>query len=280
MKLMIHIRKRILIGVLLSCALLVAHADSPSTAQVSRFIKTSNIEDAVQTIPQLIQQQAARSRTTAYDQAKVDAITNAMLSSFDPNRALNNAKKYVLANTDKAFFVEWEKWLSSPTASLIRTGDLKALRGLTNGDLEAYVETLSVTPPTQARVDLIRQIDLNGHITDRTIQLLLDTAKAVSSAWAKGGGADLDTMRKIEMGFRVEEPMLYQMMSRQFLMQSLYAYQGLTDAQLAEYVSFLSTDTGKRYVSVSMDTVSRLVTEVTLGVKPSPLNQTTKRRTK
>jgi hypothetical protein len=169
------------------------------------------------------------------------------------------------------------EWLHSPVAPKLADLERRGYSPEARPQLVEFADSLSKTPPTQERLLLIHRIYDASRICDieveTAIALVHTTAQAISPALPKEKRYSANELDRALGGVKSRYRAV---MKNARLVQSLFAYQSASDAELEEYANFLESDSGKWLISAidkgffnATGSISRrLQAEIQRNVKP------------
>jgi hypothetical protein len=169
------------------------------------------------------------------------------------------------------------EWLHSPVAPKLADLERRGYSPKARPELVEFADSLSKTPPTQERLLLIHRIYDASRICDieveTAIALVHTTAQAISPALPKEKRYSANELDRALGGVKSR---YRSVMKNARLVQSLFAYQSASDAELEQYANFLESDSGKWLISAidkgffdATGSISRrLQAEIQRNVKP------------
>jgi hypothetical protein len=184
-----------------------------------------------------------------------------------------------IRKSDSADLPAVRTWVKSPEARKLSGLETRAYSPVSHQSLVAYAESLSATPPPEARLllihriyDALRTCDME---VDATIALVYTTAEAIAPLLPvdkRYGPNELDrAMGPVKSRYR-------SIVTNARLVHYLFAFQSASDVELAQYAEFLESNSGKWLTSVvdksffeATESISRrLRSEISRLVQPRP----------
>jgi len=168
-------------------------------------------------------------------------------------------------------------WFRSPLGRKVTALEIAASRPDAAPKIAAFAEALKAVPATASRLELVQRLDWVSGSSQETTDLALAIAGSVARAAAAAAPVD----RRARAGLverRVEEMrgQLAPTIADNVLVQMLYVYAPLTDAELKAYVDFLGSAAGRAYgrsahgalLRVVRDVADRTAIEIVRAVPP------------
>jgi hypothetical protein len=184
------------------------------------------------------------------------AVSRAMAQSaeraFQSERMIAEVRAHLAANLAADDVSAVLEWLDTPLGRHVTQLENAAATPEAQARLQAYAHALGEDPPTPERLSLCQRLDQVTHASELMGQLL----EAAMLAGAAGANAAQPMERQVPP--EVLRRMLQQQFGAQLgqvqqlvVLTQLFTYDALSDAELRQYLDFLQTPAGTRYLGES-----------------------------
>lgn len=153
-------------------------------------------------------------------------------------------------------------WLNSSVGKEITLLEEKA--GSTEGmeETQRYIRNIKTVPVSKERVRLIKELNSSMNISETTLNIALSTQFALTMTLNKEKKKlSSDDIRKLYEESKTIRSQLEEMVEHQVHGSLLYTYQNLPDDYLEQYISFLKSESGKKYSTVTSSYVIDAITK-------------------
>lgn len=221
-----------------------------SDEQISTLLSVTGIEQEVVQIPDFIAEEASSPELELNLEQK-DAFIQRMRRGFDPDIILEAMTSYIQQRYDAEHSARFVKSLDSPIAKRIQGIEQQAMN-VSDMELDTYVNQMEINPPTESRMDLIKQYGVVTGKIDIPLDLIVGVMRGfmiVKSQFdATPGGLDED---EIEIGIGMMQIDLHEELQNLFFLKTLYTFRNTPDEDLVAYNQIWASESGKRFVSIS-----------------------------
>lgn len=275
--------KKLLFGLsLLLSATVMANPDKK--ALVEDVLDASNVKLSLTAIPNQLAQLPAmlpslQNETPKAQRAFAQSFAEELHNKFNEADAYNYVVSYFLNHGDEAKLAEVNQWLTSEKGRGItqqeiqkQTGDFSVMQGFMQSFTPESLET-ERRLILQRFIDAMAMTQRIGDMTQKMVPKLIrnmGAAKGESSAQIEAEIARFNhvLMPQIEA---FQEQMKPQM-DLQFLASMTYLYADISDADLNAYADFVSSDAGRHYLDLAMESVMNYSMEWLAEVVPGMFN--------
>jgi hypothetical protein len=243
--------------IFLLCLPLATNAKPASDALLQSLYVKSGMQTQVGQIQPTIREgfdQAASSGrfANALNNKVVSAVRNAFVKAFVPE----TMQKTILEELGKRLSSDDVgaalTWLDSPLGSRITRLEEIASSANTMKDFPRFRKSLQEKPPAPARLELIARLDKAARATETGVEIAmatqLATVVALNSLLARDKPVPvLDLKHQIEKS----RPQMKKMIEAQIRDFSLFTYRSLKGSELQEYLNFVESAPGRKYMSAA-----------------------------
>lgn len=261
-------RTKIMLGAILLCLLpAVASAQNQHDALVQEVYIKSGMAKELEQLPLVIKaavDQAAREDDSLKNLPKnISTIMSALAQEAFAGEKL---KEVVLpALREKLTVQDLEKileWLDSPLGKICTQLEVAAATPEAVIAMEQYGSQIKKTPPTAARLDNLRKLDLASKGTETNVEVAFAGQVAVFLAVNYTLPVEQQVpLNVIERELEKTRPQIEAEVRKETLISLLYAYRSLTDAQIKQYIKFLKSPVGSKYVAVCNEALKKALWE-------------------
>jgi hypothetical protein len=263
-------RKQVLLAALLLCLLPLSAPAQNQEALVQELYVKSGMENQLAQIPAIIQ--------VGFDQAaqgdpRLKKLPKDLLATM---RALAPAayapeslkKSMVKALGEKLTVPEIKQtltWLDTPTGKTCTRAEEDAATPGAIVKMEQFASTIKKLPPSPDRLELLKQLDDAVKGTESNVQIAVNTQ--IAFALAANATLPRERQRPPEQLVREVEkirPQVEDAVKAQVRISLLYTYRDLSEAQLQEYIEFLKSPAGAKYMAVSIAALKKALFEGSL----------------
>lgn len=150
------------------------------------------------------------------------------------------------------------RWLGLPLGRRLTQLEKETAKPEAYAQMQVYAGTLKQSPPPARRVELLQALDTATGASRMAAQMLLDTRLAlILGATSRMPEAERPSlaqiMDKVEQGRAAVE----QVMPNQTLIQFLYVYRDVADADLQQYVEFARGDPARHFWQAGIEAMTQ-----------------------
>jgi len=240
---------RTLVSLLIAaCLALPAHASAPNKEALAKeLMKLSGLEQQIRQIPQQVLAGFDKDGKKLPPQ-RYTALRRVLSQAYNAQTLEQHVYKRLHGELNHELATKTLGWLRSGLARKITKLEEQASTPQAIQQMQGYATKLESSPPSQQRLGLARRIDL---ATDAT-ELMLDITESSTFGLAMALDATLPPdQRQGEARLRVQmerqRPILREAYHRLSMVNALFTYQSLNDAELERYVDFLESEVGTQY---------------------------------
>jgi hypothetical protein len=245
-------------AILFSLLPIIVYAENPKDTLVQELYAKSGMEKQFEQVPLVIQagfDQAVRKdeRLQKLPQNLTAVIRALAPEAFTPE----SLKAAMVAELRNKLTVQDIKkvlaWLDSPLGKNCTRLEEEASTPETLTELEKFAAQIKNSPPTAKRLDLLRKLDTAIKGAETNIEIAINNQVAIALA----ANATLPAEQQIPPAQIIREmakirPQVEAAVKAQTLISDMYTYRSLTEAQIKQYLDFLRSPAGSKYMSVSM----------------------------
>ncbi len=237
-----------------------AFAEDASTESLARkVIQYSGIEKMIESFPAQIEAQYLQRQPVAKDPEIEKEVSEIMVESFDIVRAKKVLYNSIIQNSNKEQFQKMLLWLEAPLYKKLSEAEIETSTPEGQANLMRYAANLQSDPPSQTRVELIQRFERAAQQTEMFLQFFeLITYGILSGFMELAPDKEKPTDEQIRKQVDEMTPMMKQLMWQQMLITSHYAYRDFSNNEIEEYIGFLETETGKKYVRLSFNGITEV----------------------
>lgn len=244
---------RTLVSLLIAaCLALPAHAAAPNKETLANeLIKLSGLEQQIHEIPRQVLAGFDRDGKKLSPQ-RYAALRRVLSQAYNAQTLEQHVYKRVHGELTSELATKTLGWLRTDLARKITKLEERASTPQVIQQMQGFAKKLESSPPSQQRLSLARRIDL---ATDAT-ELMLDITESSTFGLAKALDATLPPdQRQGEARLRVQmerqRPILREAYQQLSMVNALFTYQSLSDAELERYVDFLESEVGTQYTTLA-----------------------------
>jgi hypothetical protein len=177
-----------------------------------------------------------------------ETIQRVLLSEFNADALQRSVEEHLERVHDPRHAETVLEWLRSPLGRRISKLDVAATRPEGVRAMQAYAEALAASPAPATRVALVSKLDAATGMTEFTVEATLSSAMA-TAVGINGAQPTAHRVDENELRAAVEaqRAVLRPEIQKVTLVSMLYSYQNLSDEELADYVRFSESASGRWY---------------------------------
>ena len=244
--------KLILISVLFGFSAVGISAESNKTALVSALMNQSGMDVQIELIPQQVK---AGIRDSERQGAPIDVVIQDKLVDAMDTRLLNQSvQDYMVEEMSLDEIQQVLSWLASPLGKRVVAMEISASQPDT---MMKMFEVYKAEQARPGRLERIQRIDEAVLSKERTKDLMVNIQVFFGMAMAAESGA----MQRASYGqtrYNMEQAMapMWGELDQVVTMMYLFTYQGLSDAELDQYIEFTESPVGRKYNQVLYEGLS------------------------
>ena len=268
--------KKLLLTIIFIISFVSQAYGSENVELADQVLVKSGTYEMLSSFPEMIQAQAAQQSPFSKNQEASQKATRDLISSFNEADARSNLLNIISNNYTTNELAKILKWLNSPLGARFIASELEVASVEGQNNLLRYAATLSSNPPLENRIIIIQEFESKSRLTDITMDMLKSMmtgmAKAINAASPNDEKVEeAALLEQIEETYTNMEPILRESIWQQMLIASHYSYRDFSDNEIRDYIKFLDSDTGKKYVSVgksAVDVFTKIFTDAISSMKP------------
>ena len=243
---------RALVSLLIAACLAPAFAAAPNKEALAKeLIKLSGLEQQVRQIPLQVLAGFAKDGKKLPPQ-RYAALRHVLSQAYDAKTLEQHVYERMSSELTHELATNTLSWLRTDLGRKITKLEEQASTPQAIQQMGVFSKKLESSPPSQQRLGLARRIDL---ATDAT-ELLLDITESSTFGLAMALDAMLPPdQRQGEARLRVQmdrqRPKLREAYQQLSMINALFTYQSLSDAELERYVDFLESELGAQYTTLT-----------------------------
>lgn len=244
---------RTLVSLLIAaCLALPAHAAAPNKETLAKeLMKLSGLDQQIRQIPRQVLAGFDRDGKKLPPQ-RYAALRRVLSQAYNAQTLEQHVYKRVHGELTSELATKTLGWLRTDLARKITKLEERASTPQAIQQMQGFAKKLESSPPSQQRLGLARRIDL---ATDAT-ELMLDITESSTFGPAMALDATLPPdQRQGEARLRVQmerqRPILREAYQQLSMVNALFTYQSLSDAELERYVDFLESEVGTQYTTLA-----------------------------
>jgi len=240
-------------------------AESNKAALVSALMHQSGMDMQIELIPQQVK---AGIRDSARQGAPIDVVIQDKLVDAMDTRTLNQSvQDYMIEEMSLGEIQQVLSWLASPLGKRVVAMEISASQPDTMMKMFEVYKTEQARP---GRLERIHRIDEAVLSKERTKDLMVNIQVFFGMAMA----AESDAMQRASYGqtrYNMEQAMapMWGELDQVVTMMYLFTYQGLSDAELDQYVEFTESPVGRKYNQVLYEGLSDAFTNAGKSLRQS-----------
>ena len=240
-------------------------AESNKAALVSALMHQSGMDMQIELIPQQVK---AGIRDSARQGAPIDVVIQDKLVDAMDTRTLNQSvQDYMIEEMSLGEIQQVLSWLASPLGKRVVAMEISASQPDMMMKMFEVYKTEQARP---GRLERIHRIDEAVLSKERTKDLMVNIQVFFGMAMA----AESDAMQRASYGqtrYNMEQAMapMWGELDQVVTMMYLFTYQGLSDAELDQYVEFTESPVGRKYNQVLYEGLSDAFTNAGKSLRQS-----------
>ena len=240
-----------------------SHAAQDKAALVDAVLKQSSIEISIMNMPaQLSQMPAMLPIDSQQKQVFMDDVVNTILRDFNEVEVLNSVKQYFVQHGDTEKLNATLAWLSSPEGREITQVEILAQQ-VDPLAMQQYI--MAFTPEALGEhkfaiySDMVKASEMSEMMFKMMEKFMPAMMKGIVELDKASGQNRITDASEFEQNFRNQitlmRDQLGPMLEMQMVASFSYMFRDASDSSLVAYNQFLSSDAGKHYLNLSIDSV-------------------------
>jgi hypothetical protein len=240
-------------------------AESNKAGLVSALMHQSGMDTQIELIPQQVK---AGIRDSERQGAPIDVvIQDKMVDAIDTRSLNQSVQDYMVEEMSLDEIQQVLSWLASPLGKRVVAMEISASQPDTMMKMFEVYKTEQARPD---RLERIQRIDEAVLSKERTKDLMVNIQVFFGMAMAAESGA----MQRASYGqtrYNMEQAMapMWGELDQVVTMMYLFTYQGLSDAELDQYVEFTESPVGRKYNQVLYEGLSDAFTNAGKSLRQS-----------
>lgn len=234
---------------------------------IARFLVVSGIESQIRELPGIVMMQFEQEKEPFGPAAQL-MIRKTLTRAFHVDSLLNDARHYLKHQSDPVRIAETLDQLDDPFIRQMNLLELERGHADQIPARDAFLARLDTIPPAESRVQLLLEFDALILATEQTVDVITNLYMAMIRAMNPQApeGRILSEAQLVQAAQSIRDDLLpvYETVN---LMVNLFTYESVSDADLAEYIEFYKTDTGRWYVENSYAVIAHVIEAATRRVR-------------
>jgi hypothetical protein len=181
-------------------------------------------------------------------------VTESAKTHFAPEKLADTIKQVVERTVEADQLDDIIGWLDSPLGTRLIALEKEALSPESAQDLEAFSATLADNRPSPERLALLRELDEASRTTEFGVEFALYTQLALSFAVVQTFPKEQQPpVQGLLKQVQSERPAIEKIMKKASLDSMLYTYRDVSEGDIARYIDFVASDSGKVFLSSLME---------------------------
>lgn len=217
--------------------------------EVYSYLSLSGASKALQGIPAQIQGMGQQMQLTVKDPEQSQKVMAIIAASWQQDVIEQQVFDYVKANISAEQMKQLLVWLKGDLATRVKLAEEKASEPSFNQELMRYMADIQSNPPAPSRIAAVRKFIEETDMIDNTMEMVMDISQGLMHSFQTIMPNEAEPV-DIEAQLSQMEMMIKPMLEQQMIMSSYYIYDGISDADLAEYTAFYQQDLGQKEIEV------------------------------
>ena len=235
----------------------ISSAKAISDDNVKQYLALSGIDSALDGIPAQMSAMGQQMQITVKDPAQAQRAVDLLLNAWQIEEVRLIVAEHVKENFSTAEMKSLLTWLNSDLARKIKSAEEKAAAANFNQELMAYMAQLQTTPPTTARVQVIRDFIDTTHIVDHSLNIVMSVAQGTMEGLNAANPEQAVSDEQIQTQLSQMQIMMRPALEQQMVMVSYYIYQQLTEQEIVQYTKFYQQPLGQKELDIMYDGIGQ-----------------------
>ena len=235
----------------------ISSAKAISDDNVKQYLALSGIDSALDGIPAQMSAMGQQMQITVKDPAQAQRAVDLLLNAWQIEEVRLIVAEHVKENFSTAEMKSLLTWLNRDLARKIKSAEEKAAAANFNQELMAYMAQLQTTPPTTARVQVIRDFIDTTHIVDHSLNIVMSVAQGTMEGINVANPEQAVSDEQIQTQLSQMQIMMRPALEQQMVMVSYYIYQQLTEQEIVQYTKFYQQPLGQKELDIMYDGIGQ-----------------------
>jgi len=225
---------------------------------VQELMEKSGIQEQVRQIPLSFQYSFRQnSRLKQLPNEYYKPIEDAISEAFDPQIILRKIEQRLNKNLSEKEIEKTLEWLNSVLGMKITELEKESAKPGAMQDQASNMQALLNDPDAPERLKFIQRIEKATRSTDIGTDLVLNMQISLLLALNSLAQPELQkTYEEIAAIVNTQRNAVKEALSQQAISGFLYTYRDLSNAEFEQYITFIESDTGRKYHDVSLNALS------------------------
>jgi hypothetical protein len=185
--------------------------------------------------------------------ARIESEFRVTSAHFEPGALYGRVREAFAGRAEPVQLERALAWFRSPLGQRVVALEVTAAMPGRDEELRAFLGRLEAERPSPERLALLHRLDAAGLATETSLDITLAILRSLVD------GRELMAPAEVENRLTDIRARARDRMRQASLFGMLFAYQGLTDGELAELTLFVESDAGQWFVNAVSDLVVRAV---------------------
>jgi hypothetical protein len=220
----------------------------------------SGLSKQLEQLPPMLQAGMAQQNQgpKALSPEQINELSGLAASAFDAKVLKENVQKHLQANLSETEAQAALAWLSSPLGEKITKLEEDGATPAAYVEMQKMAGSLT---KNAGRVELTRKLDKAVKGTETGVAVALNIQTAMIAALTSEAAPEMrPTMENIEKEMIKNKGQIQSAIEQGTLLSFLYIYRRLSDAEIAKYIDFANSASGKKYHSVTFEGLNAAMT--------------------
>lgn len=240
---------------LMQTGLCVAAEKKADPQSIQTLMVKSGLDKQLEQIAPMVQAgiDQQNQESGALSPAELEELNGFAAMAFDAKALKESVQKHVQANLSGTDVRAALAWLRSPLGEKITKLEEEASTPAAYAEMQKIAGSLT---GNSGRVALVRKLDNEVKATENGVAVVMNTQIAIVAALTSGMAPEMrPTMEKIEKEMLGKRDQIKSAIEGGTILSLLYAYRGLSDAEISKYIEFAGSASGKKYHAITADGV-------------------------
>ena len=224
---------------------------------VTQYLALSGIDAALQGIPAQMRAMNQQMQMTAKDPEQSQKVMEILLNAWQLEEVKLVVSEHVKDNFSAIEMQQLLLWLNSDLARRIKMAEEKASAPSFNQDFMGYIATLQTTPPTPARVKVIREFVEVTNLVEHSLKIVMAVAKGTVEGLTVANPGQTVNNEQVQTQMAQMEQMMRPALEQQMIMVSYFIYDQLTEQEIQKYTHFYQQPLGQKELTVMYDGIGQ-----------------------
>ncbi len=235
----------------------ISSAKAISDDNVKQYLALSGIDSALDGIPAQMNAMGQQMQITVKDPAQAQRVVDLLLNAWQIDEVRLIVAEHVKENFSTVEMKSLLTWLNSDLARKIKSAEEKAAAANFNQEFMTYMAQLQTTPPTTARVQVIREFIDTTHIVDHSLNIVMSVAQGTMEGLNAANPEQAVSDEQMRTQLSQMQIMMRPALEQQLVMVSYYIYQQLTEQEIVQYTKFYQQPLGQKELDIMYDGIGQ-----------------------